>query len=322
MRTPKITTSEFVEKARQVHGEKYDYSKLEYKGTQFKVCIICPIHGEFWQKPYDHLRGCGCRKCGIEVSKEKQRLSDEEFLRRMKELYKDKYDFSSSVYINTDTKIKCMCHIHGEFWQTPHHLLNGVACERCGRDSMSNIKINKSSKNFEKRARAIHGNKYDYSKVEYKHNQKEICIICPEHGEFWQKPMSHLIGCGCPKCNCSKLEKNVRNFLAENKIKFEEQKTFEWLKLRKQQYLDFYLPEYNIAIECQGKQHFKPVKYFGGKNSFLKQVERDKRKNKLCKENGIDILFFSKEDYPGMITNLNDLKEEIYKKTPLKNTIV
>lgn len=118
-------------------------------------------------------------------------------------------------------------------------------------------KLRMTTEEFLKKAKEIHGNKYDYSKVEYTGNKFKVCIICPEHGEFWQKPNDHLSGRGCPKCKSSHLERETRILLEKNQIKYEEQKTFEWLKLKKQQYLDFYLPQYSIAIECQGEQHFQ-----------------------------------------------------------------
>ena len=307
----------FIEKARQIHGNKYDYSETEYIDTQTKICIICPKHGKFYQRPTDHLRGHGCKKCGIETSKDKQKMSYEKLLKKLYGIYGDKYDFSESLYVNTDTKIKCFCPIHGEFWQTPHHLLTGVACERCGTEKMIRTKTAKSALIFENRARNIHGDKYDYSKVKYITANDKVCIICPEHGIFWQSPAVHINGKhGCPKCNSSKLENSVRNFLIENNFNFEEQKTFEWLKYKGNQYLDFYLPDYNIAIECQGIQHFKPVDFAnkGDKwaiKEFKKSVERDKKKNILCNNNGIKILFYSNEEYPGMITNLDVLKENI-----------
>ena len=127
---------------------------------------------------------------------------------------------------------------------------------------MIRTKTAKSALIFENRARNIHGDKYDYSKVKYITANDKVCIICPEHGIFWQSPAVHINGKhGCPKCNSSKLENSVRNFLIENNFNFEEQKTFEWLKYKGNQYLDFYLPDYNIAIECQGIQHFKPVDF-------------------------------------------------------------
>ena len=173
---------------------------------------------------------------------------------------------------------------------------------------MSEIKIKKSAKEFEEKARSVHGDKYDYSKVEYIGYAERVCIICPEHGKFFQAPSLHLIGCGCPKCNSSKLEESVRNFLKDKRILFEEQKKFKWLG---KQRLDFYLPEYNIAIECQGGQHFKSIEFFGGDIAFKKIIERDKKKNKLCKKNNIRVLYYSREDYPGMITNLDELNSLI-----------
>ena len=147
----------FIEKARQIHGNKYDYSETEYIDTQTKICIICPKHGKFYQRPTDHLRGHGCKKCGIETSKDKQKMPYEKILKKLYGIYGDKYDFSESLYVNTDTKIKCFCPIHGEFWQTPHHLLTGVACERCGTEKMIRTKTAKSALIFENRARNIHG---------------------------------------------------------------------------------------------------------------------------------------------------------------------
>ena len=103
-------------------------------------------------------------------------------------------------------------------------------------------------------------------------------FICPKHGEFWQTPYKHLKGQGCPKCKQSKLERQISTLLTENNIPFEQQKTFDWLKYKNNLFLDFYLPEHNIAIECQGGQHFKSVDYFGGENEFKLIQERDKTK--------------------------------------------
>lgn len=145
-------------------------------------------------------------------------------------------------------------------------------------------------------ANKTHNNKYNYSKVEYVNNKTKVCIICPEHGEFWQAPHSHLKGKGCPICSESKLEKKVRNFLIENKIKFETEKTFEWLKNEGQLRLDFYLPDYNIAIECQGIQHFKPIDFAGKGIEWAKKIlkenkKRDLIKKKLCEEHDIKIIY-------------------------------
>ena len=119
-----------------------------------------------------------------------------------------------------------------------------------------------------------------------KEQKDPICIICPEHGEFWQKPNDHLSGRGCPICNESHLERNIRQWLVENNIDFEEHKHFDWLERME---IDFYLSEYNIGIECQGKQHVG----LGGWNGDLEELfERDKRKNELCGGNGVKLVYY------------------------------
>lgn len=234
----KLTNNQFIEKAKKIHGEKYDYSKVEYINNRTKVCIICPIHGEFWQTPNKHLLGSGCQICGNELISIIKRSN--------------KIDF-----------------------------------------------INKA--NF------VHNHKYDYSKVEYVNARTKVCIICPEHGEFWQTPDDHLHGKECPFCKTSKIEKLISNVLCENNVSFEQQKKFEWLG---KQSLDFYLPDYNIAIECQGKQHFEAVEHFGGLKGFKKTLLRDKKKRKLCKNNNIGLLYYSdlNIDFPyEVITDINNL---------------
>lgn len=125
-----------------------------------------------------------------------------------------------------------------------------------------------STEDFIKKCIGTHGSKYSYKKTEYKGGKKKVCIICPTHGEFWQTPDNHLEGKGCPYCNESKLEKEIRVFLTEHDIKFEYNKSKPWLK---RQRLDFYLPDYNIGIECQGIQHFEPIDF--GNKGYEKAVK-------------------------------------------------
>ena len=286
----KKTTKQFIEEARRVHGDKYDYSKVEYKGCKIKVCIICPKHGEFWQTPHIHLKGGGCLECYNENGRGKKRQHDNEwFINKAKEIHGNKYDYSKVEYKTIFTKVCIICPIHGEFWQTPaSHIWAKNGCNKCG----GTAKLTKDE--FVEKARRVHGDKYDYSKVEYTGNNKtKVCIICPTHGEFWQKPNCHLNGNGCPKCKSSHLERILRVFFEKENIEFEEQKTFSWLKLKQLQYLDFFLPKYNIAIECQGEQHFKKSGWGKGDNGE-KVIKRDLNKKKLCEKHGIEILYYSK----------------------------
>lgn len=283
---PCDTTEQFIEKARIKHGEKYDYSKVIYINAHTKVCIICPEHGEFWITPNKHLNGGGCQICSKINKTLKATLSVSEFIEKVRKVHGDRYDYSKVDYKGNKRKVCIICPEHGEFWMTPNSHLNGQRCPKC---SMPNYGLTTSE--FIEKARKIHGDRYDYSKVDYKGMNVKVCIICPEHGEFWQKPTNHILfKHGCSLCNISKLERNVELMLLKNDIKFERQKRFNWLKL---QSLDFYLPDYNIAIECQGIQHFEPVDYFGGVDNFEYVKSLDCRKNKLCNEHKIRIIYFS-----------------------------
>ena len=231
-----MTKEEFVKEAIKIHGNRYDYSKVEFLGVKKKVCIICPIHGEFWQVAYSHLKGHGCSKCaGV------GRLTTEEFVQRAKQVHGDKYDYSKTEYVNARTKVCIICH---------------------------------------------------------KKNRNGI-----EHGEFWQTPNEHIHGRGCPKCRNSYLERTISIFLEENGIKYFKEKTFPWLRKNKNSplFLDFYLPDYNVAIECQGVQHFMPIK--NNVDKFEKIKFNDRFKKEKCEENGIKLLYFSHEIISKNYTN-------------------
>ena len=307
-----LTTEDFIEKARKIHGDKYSYSKVNYVNNHTKVCIICPEHGEFWQKPNAHLNGNGCPKC---CGRNK---TTEEFIKEAKNKYGDKYDYSKTIYINARTPVCIICPEHGEFWQTPNDHLHGYGCKKCGYEKLSNLFRNSKEEIIE-RFKNVHGDKYDYSlfidsKFEYKNNKQEIPIICKKHGIFWQAVGCHLNSQGCPKCQNSKLENQINLLLENEKIEFESQKTFDWLIGNGNGHLmlDFYLPKYNIAIECQGEQHFKSVEFWGGDAAFKIRQKNDKLKYDLCKERGINILYFADNKYmDNIITDEKILLNEI-----------
>ena len=279
------TTEDVVEEFKKIHGDKYDYSKVEYTNSLKKVCIICPEHGEFWQSPTNHLNGCGCPKC----SNVKHKTTNE-FIKESRTVHGDKYDYSKVEYVNAHTKVCIICPEHGEFWQTPADNLNGHGCRKCSRKYLSDKNSVENSLLFIKKANAVHGDKYDYSKVEYVNAHTKVCSICPEHGEFWQTPNKHLLGHKCPKCSESIIEKEIRVLLDKEGIKYVKEKRFNWMKTYR---LDFYLPDYNIGIECQGIQHFTELKPYYKDFSLDKQLERDEDKFQLCLTNGVSILYFT-----------------------------
>ena len=233
-----------------------------------------------------------------------KKLTQEEFIKRAKEIHGNKYDYSATVYENCRKKVIIICPEHGPFDIWPMDHLRGVGCSRCFDIYKRGKNRQKASKEkFIEKARKIHGDKYDYSKVVYENNKKEVCIICPEHGEFWQTPRNHIHNAaGCPICRESKLEKETRKQLKVKKIKFEYQKRFNWLGY---QSLDFYLPDYNVGIECQGIQHFEPVDFSGKGNAEeqFKEVKRlDKKKKELCEEKNVTLKYINYND---------DVKEKI-----------
>ena len=193
----KLTTEEFIKKAQALHGDRYDYSKVDYVDNKTKVCIICPKHGEFWQIPHVHLQGKGCLNCGRERTAQFFSKSKEQFIQEAKKVHGSKYDYSKVEFVNYRTRVTIICPVHGDFTQSPTSHLQGSGCPKCGNDRTA---LRMSNEGFINKAKAVHGDKYDYSKVQYVYNKTEVCIICREHGEFWQKPVLHLSGSGCPIC--------------------------------------------------------------------------------------------------------------------------
>ena len=193
----------FIDRAKSKHDDKYDYSKVEYNGIRNKVCIICPIHGEFWQYPQDHIRGNNCPICANENRGRRKRYTKDEFVEKSKEIHGDKYDYSKVEYKNVNTKVNIICPIHGEFEQIPMNHINGQGCPKCAGRGLTPDEIIVKFND-------VHNGKYDYSKVEYKGMHTKVCIICSEHGEFWQTPSKHLLGQGCKKCAYSENGINKR----------------------------------------------------------------------------------------------------------------
>lgn len=281
----RFTTDEFIGRAKDIHGEKYDYSLVEYVNGQTKVKIICPEHGEFMQSPHLHTLGSGCPKC-----KGRYKPTTEEFVEMAKRIHGDKYDYSYVNYISGNRKVRIICPEHGEFMQTPRdHVYHKRGCIKCSQPLRD-----LTTDRFVQLAKTIHGKKYDYSLAVIKDSLTPVDIICPLHGVFSQTPSVHIWNkSGCPLCLSSHLEGDLRQLFLSLDINFEEQKEFEWLSHKRRLKLDFYLPEYNVAIECQGYQHFKAVSVFGGEDGYKITKRRDDLKRKLCELNGVKLLYYS-----------------------------
>lgn len=204
------TTEKIIEKFKSIHGDKYDYSKVDFVKTTTKVCIICPEHGEFWQEPHAHLKGQGCPKCGVNKRSKSKTTTNENFIKKAKEIHGDKYDYSRTNYINNKTKIVIICPIHGEIEITPNaHISEKRGCPKCG-NTLKGANFKMSVERFIEKAQKIHGNSYSYEEVSYINNRTPVSIMCPTHGIFKQTPEVHLSGHGCPECaNIKRAEKNI-----------------------------------------------------------------------------------------------------------------
>lgn len=186
----KYNTKTFIEKVKEIHSEKYDYSKIVYKSNKDKIIIICKIHGEFEILPSNFIKGQNCNICS-----NRKKLTTKEFIEKSIIIHGTKYDYSKVNYDGMHKKVIIICKKHGDFNQTPsEHLNKKRGCFKClGTVYDLNSFIEKSKKN--------HGEKYDYSKVIYNGYYKKVIIICKIHGEFQQTPGDHYQnGSGCPKC--------------------------------------------------------------------------------------------------------------------------
>lgn len=282
----KLTNDEFIQKAIKVHGDKYNYSLVEYNGDKINVIITCLQHGPFTQLPTHHLRNSGCPAC-----KKVKKLTTETFINRAKIIHGNKYDYYNVKYKNYNYPVSINCFIHGIFKQTPDgHLIKKAGCPKCG-FIKTITKRRLTLNNFIDKASKVHNNKYIYDYVKYTNSSSKIIIKCPVKGHktFTQIANNHLRGHGCPICNESKGEKIIRIFLINNKINFIFQKKFIIDNLKTSAF-DFYLPQKNICIEYDGPQHFIPIKYFGGYKKLNSQIKRDKAKTEFCKQQNITLI--------------------------------
>ena len=197
----KQTLENFINRANQIHNNKYNYSEFVYVNWKTKVKIICPYHGIFEQRTDHHLNGNGCNKCASEQRALKKLISKEEFIKRANEIHNNYYDYSLFTPCKAKDKIKIICPEHGIFEQTyDHHLHQKSKCPKCAQLHGNDLKRD-SLETFIKKANKIHNNRYDYSLVNYIDSKTKIKIICSIHGEFEQQPYNHLSKKGCYKCS-------------------------------------------------------------------------------------------------------------------------
>lgn len=204
----KLSTEKFIQKAKAVHGDRYDYSNVEYVNNQTKVCIVCKEHGEFWQVPYTHLNGHGCPKCAYKGVRKRHIYSQKEIIEKIQSLFGERYSFEKVVYKAMKVPIILVCHEkdengveHGDFSMRPVNIFSShQECPKCSKQSRIRLQ-RKPVEKFIEEAKIVHGDLYEYHKVDYINTNSKVCIVCKIHGDFWQTPSNHLNGKGCPCCS-------------------------------------------------------------------------------------------------------------------------
>lgn len=196
----KISTKSFIQKAKDIHKDEYDYSETVYANSKTKINVSCRKHGVFSLLPYTHIKGAqGCPKC----THEQMRLSNEDFIARSNRIYNDKYDYSKVDYSGFVKEVTIVCKQHGDFVLTAGKHLSGTGCPKCPRLQRKKSS-SKTTEFFISRAKILHGDFYDYSKTIYDKSNVKLTITCKIHGDFKQAPNKHLQGRGCQDCGGSK----------------------------------------------------------------------------------------------------------------------
>jgi len=239
------TTQQFVDKAKEVHHSKYDYSRVDYLGSQNKVTIICNEHGPFEQTPAHHLQGVGCPLCAGNVKRDTK-----EFIKEARKIHGKKYDYSKTQYINNKENVIITCPEHGDFIKQPLNHLQGYGCPDCNKTKRvlnSNIIIQEGKKLFPN---------YEYKPFIYRNNRQLLDIKCAQHGWFQRSVVRHLYDkLGCPACNVSTPHQRIINFLDSIDVEYKvNDRSMIYPKE-----LDIYIPKNKLAIEINGLYYHSTI---------------------------------------------------------------
>lgn len=322
---PRKTTGQFIKDARKVHGEKYDYSKVNYQNSSKKVLIICNnCNLEFLQLPCSHLSGCGCPPCAKEKVASSQRKTKDMFVEEAKKVHGDRYDYSKVDYKSVHDSVTITCKVCSlEFTQFAGNHLKGHGCSKCGHKKTADAQ-RKTIEQFVIDAKEVHGDKYDYSEVNYESTHSHVAIICKQcHEKFMQQPCNHLEGNGCPSC-ATKAKADQRRKTTEQFIK--EAKTLHGDKYdyKMSEYTNARSPVTIICNECDAQFIQSPHHHLSGHGCWTCGIKRTGdalRKTteqfiKDAKEAHGDKYDYSKVDYVSahrMVTIIcNQCKLEFY----------
>jgi len=254
---------DLIERLSVIHNNRYTYPD-DYIDSDY-INVECKLHGIFEIKKNKHLLGYGCRKCSP-----RKKYDTQFFIEVIKSKFSN-YSFDKCIFSKFNDKVIITCNIHGDFEQYPQYLLDGHGCKKCS--------LKYTTEEFIEICRKKHPD-IDHSEVVYNGSQNKIKLRCEVHGYFYQSTSYYLNNSkGCPNCSETKGEKFIRIFLSENSENFIPQYKYDKF------YFDFYLPNRNLFIEFNGKQHYTPIEFFGGDTSYMKQKKRDIEKYLLFENN-------------------------------------
>ncbi|MRN38598.1 hypothetical protein CRG49_000645 [Neisseria sp. N95_16] len=287
------TTEQFIAEAREVHGTKYDYSKVVYVNNSQKVEIICPQHGSFMKAPDKHLAGQGCPQCAKLRVADYHRQTPDELLDRCVKVHGDRYDYSRTDFTKgASAKVDIICPTHGVFQQVLTQHYSGQGCPRCAHIKITNARRSDTS-DFIAKSQALHGKKYDYRLVDYVQNKSPVEIICQYHGSFYQRPNDHLDGHGCPICakvlhgksrSCDEMLDFIQSLRPDLKreVRIGQTDDRRWRS-------DGYIPELKLHIEYNGLR-WHSTQFNQDKYQHLERL-------KLAEKYGKRVLFIHEDEW-------------------------
>ena len=277
----KRTSSEYITEVNKINPNIIVLE--EYINSSTPIMHKCLIDNYEWKTaPGNIMSGKGCPMCGGTI----KRTHDE-----YQELVRKKNSNIEVVenYINAKTPILHKCLIHNVIWKaSPSSILHGCGCNICTKEKIGNSN-RRTHEEYITELNSINPNIYPIEK--YINALTPILHKCKIDGNEWNTPPARILqGFGCPKCNSSKGESVISLWLDKHDISYEIQKRFSDCRDIKPLPFDFYIPDYNLCIEYDGEQHFRPVDYFGGKDRLIYQQNHDKIKENYCKSKGINLL--------------------------------
>lgn len=285
----KMTTEEFLQKTKGLHGSTYGYRKARVSGNnKSKVIITCREHGDFEMTINCHLLGQGCPKCAF-----KGHITKETMVSEAIDIHGGKFDYTDTAYVNSSTKMVIGCNTCGNRFRMTYgnHVIQKQGCPFCAGKRIT-------TEDWVATARATNGEKYDYQYSQYFGSKGKVLIVCPEHGPFWSGASSHAnSGHGCPECGCgwpSKGQKEIHNFV-ETLARATMESKVDSSKMR----YDILIQEHNLAIEYHG------LIWHSAK--YAVDVRKDYKKHVASVGLGIRVIHVFEDEWktkPGIVKNL------------------